>query len=76
MLNISNHPKTPADLDPSGQTRIKPAAALLGVHHQTLRRYWKADKIAAPVNIQGILLFKNSDLLAFIDSQHANSDEV
>jgi predicted site-specific integrase-resolvase len=75
VLNISNNPKTPAELHPQGQTRIKPAAALLNVHHQTLRRWWKADRIAKPVNIQGVLLFKNSDLLAFIDSQHANQVE-
>ncbi len=72
MLNISNDPKTPTELHPQGQTRIKAAAALLGVHHQTLRRWWKAGKIAKPTNVHGILLFKNSDLLAFIESQHAS----
>lgn len=72
MLNVSNQPQNPAELHPQGQTRIKPAAALLGVHHQTLRRWWKAGKIAKPTNIHGILLFKNSDLLAFIERGHAS----
>ena len=70
MLNVSNNPKTPADLHPQGQTRLKPAAALLGIHCQTLRRWWKAGKIAKPTYVHGILLFKNSDLLAFIERQH------
>ena len=72
MLNVSNQPQNPAELHPQGQTRIKPAADLLGVHHQTLRRWWKAGKIAKPTNIHGILLFKNSDLLAFIERGHAS----
>ena len=75
MLNVSNQPQNPAELHPQGQTRIKAAAALLGVHHQTLRRWWKAGKIAKPTNIHGILLFKNSDLLAFIEQGHASNNE-
>ncbi len=66
---------TPA-IHPDGQMRIKQAAALIGVHPLTLRRWWQAEKFIKPSNVNGILLFKNSDILAFIDSQHANKDEV
>nr|QJS05821.1 HtH domain [Psychrobacter sp.] len=76
MLNISDNPKTPAELHPQGQTRIKAAAKLIGVHHQTLRRWWKADKFPKPTDINGILLFRNADILSFLESQHSNSDEV
>ena len=72
MLNISNNPTTTAELHPQGQTRIKAAAAIIGVHHQTLRRWWAAGKFPKPTNIHGILLFKNSDLLAFIEQGHAS----
>ena len=64
----------PTQLHPQGQTRIKAAAALIGVSPLTLRRWWTDDKFVKPTNINGILLFKNSDLLAFIESQHANSE--
>lgn len=63
-------------IHPDGQMRIKQAAALIGVHPLTLRRWWQAEKFIKPSNVNGILLFKNSDILAFIDSQHANKDEV
>ncbi len=66
---------TPA-IHPDGQMRIKQAAALIGVHPLTLRRWWQAEKFIKPSNVNGILLFKNSDILAFIDSQHSNKDEV
>lgn len=74
MLHVSNNPQTTAELHPQGQTRIKAAASLLGVHHQTLRRWWKAGKVPKPTNVHGILLFKNSDLIAFVESQHATND--
>tara|TARA_R110002051_G_scaffold159216_1_gene230588 strand:- start:599 stop:829 length:231 start_codon:yes stop_codon:yes gene_type:complete len=76
MLNISNNPQNPSQLHPQGQTRIKAAAALIGVHHQTLRRWWQSDKFPKPMNINGILLFKNADILSFLDSQQSTSDEV
>lgn len=68
MLRIENEPTRLRTLHPDGQTRIKSAAALVGVHHQTLRRWWKAGKFPQPLNIHGILLFKNADLLAWLDS--------
>lgn len=76
MLNISNNPQNSSQLHPQGQTRIKAAASLIGVHHQTLRRWWKSDKFPKPMNINGILLFRNADILSFLDSQQPTSDEV
>lgn len=76
MLHISDNPQTSAELHPNGQTRIKSAANLIGVHHQTLRRWWKAEKFPKPININGILLFRNADILSFLESQNTNSDEV
>lgn len=72
MLNMTEQLPQAVELHPQGQTRIKAAADLVGVHHQTLRRWWKADKFPKPTDINGILLFKNSDLLAFIERQHAS----
>ena len=74
MLNISNSPQNPSQLHPQGQTRIKAAAALIGVHHQTLRRWWKADKFPKPTDIHGILLFKNADLLSWLASHDMDAD--
>lgn len=70
--------KTPAPIHPDGQMRIKQAAALIGVNPLTLRRWWQAEppKFMKPSNVNGILLFKNSDILAFIESKHSNNDEV
>lgn len=73
MLNVSNNPQSSNQLHPQGQTRIKTAASLVGVHHQTLRRWWKADKFPRPIDINGILLFRNADLLAWLERQHSAS---
>lgn len=74
MLNISNNSQVSTQLHPQGQTRIKAAAALIGVHHQTLRRWWKADKFPRPTDIHGILLFKNADLLSWLASHDMDAD--
>ena len=65
-------------IHPNGQMRIKQTAALIGVSPLTLRRWWQAEppKFMKPTNVNGILLFKNSDILAFIESKHSNTDEV
>lgn len=81
MLHISDKPKTTEKLHPQGQTRIKAAANLVGVHHQTLRRWWKAEppKFPKPTDIHGILLFKNADLLLWLEKHQpstTNIDEV
>lgn len=60
-------------LHPQGQSRIKATADLLGVHHQTLRRWWRTGKFIKPTNINGILMFRNADILAWLDKQHANA---
>ena len=74
MLHISDNPQTTTELHPNGQTRIKAAANLIGVHHQTLSRWWKADKFPRPMNINGILLLRNSDILSFLERQHSASE--
>ena len=74
MLNISNNPQKPNELHPQGQTRIKPTAAIAGVHHQTLRRWWKANKFPKPININGILLFRNADILAWLAEHQPESN--
>lgn len=74
MLHISDSPQTTAELHPNGQTRIKPAAAIVGVHHQTLRRWWKAGKFPKPTDIHGILLFKNADLLSWLEKHQPSTD--
>ena len=76
MLHISDNPQTTTELHPNGQTRIKAAANPIGVHHQTLRRWWKADKFPKPTDINGILLFRNADLLAWLERQHSASEGV
>ena len=76
MTQSTDNTQTPQAIHPDGQMRIKPAAALIGVSPLTLRRWWQAEppKFIKPSNVNGILLFKNSDILDFIDSQHANSE--
>ena len=74
MLNLSESTQPSVQLHPQGQTRIKAAAALVGVHHQTLRRWWKDDKFPKPTDIHGILLFKNADLLAWLASHNMDAD--
>lgn len=65
----------PAPLNPQGYSRIQPTADITGVHHQTLRRWWKADKFPKPININGIPMFRNSELLAWLESHTADHVE-
>lgn len=76
MLNIADNPQTANELHPQGQTRIKAAADLIGVHHQTLRRWWKSGKMPKPVDVNGIPMFRNSELLAWLESHTSNTSEV
>ncbi|HAM60514.1 MAG TPA: hypothetical protein DCP60_01570 [Psychrobacter sp.] len=64
----------PTPLNPQGYSRIKPTAELIGLHHQTLRRWWKADKFPKPIDINGIPMFRNSDILRFIENQQPVSE--
>ena len=77
-INNSHQTKDeqPAPLNPQGYSRIKPTAELIGLHHQTLRRWWKADKFPKPININGIPMFRNSDILRFIENQQSVSEGV
>lgn len=59
-------------LPKDGYTRIVPLAKKLGIHHQTLRRWWKAGKFPKPQNINGILLFANAEVKAWLD-KHAKT---
>ncbi|WP_333954157.1 helix-turn-helix transcriptional regulator [Psychrobacter sp. S4(2024)] len=74
-INDSNQARDeqPTPLNPQGYSRIKPTAELIGLHHQTLRRWWKVGKFPKPVDVNGIPMFKNADLLAFLDRQHSAS---
>ncbi|MGP5574685.1 MULTISPECIES: helix-turn-helix transcriptional regulator [Psychrobacter] len=63
-----------APLNPQGYSRIQPTAELIGLHHQTLRRWWKSNKFPKPINVNGIPMFRNSDILRFIENQHSASE--
>lgn len=77
MLDVTNSNQRittneqPTPLNPQGYSRIKPTAELIGLHHQTLRRWWKVGKFPKPVNVNGVPMFRNAALLAFLDSQHS-----
>ena len=72
----STQPTTehPAPLNPQGYSRIQPTADLVGIHHQTLRRWWKSDKFPKPLDINGIPMFRNTELLAWLASHHSASE--
>lgn len=76
MLNIKEPTQETTALHPQGQSRIKPTADLIGVHHQTLRRWWKAGKFPKPININGILLFRNADVLAWLEKAQQASNDI
>ena len=62
-----------AELHPNGNTRIKQAAAIVGVSPITLRRWWQAEppKFMKPTDINGVLVFKNSQLIEWLEQQHS-----
>lgn len=74
--SIQNTTEQPTPLNPQGYSRIQPTAELIGLHHQTLRRFWKAGKMPKPVNVNGIPMFKNSELLAWLESHTSTASEV
>ncbi len=65
---------TPQVLHPQGQSRIKDTAKILGVHHQTLRRWWHEGKFMKPIEINGMLFFKNAEILQWLDEQHSKAN--
>ena len=80
MLDVTNSNQRittneqPTPLNPQGYSRIKPTAELIGLHHQTLRRWWKVGKFPKPVDVNGVPMFRNADLLAFLERQHSASE--
>ena len=77
MLNKSSSnlaTEQPTPLNPQGYSRIQPTAELIGLHHQTLRRWWKADKFPKPINVNGIPMFRNSEILCFLENQQSASE--
>lgn len=67
----SDNPNTPPlDTLPSeGFIRVMPLAQRLGIHHQTLRRWWKNGLFPKPQHRNGILLFSNADVKEWINNQ-------
>ena len=68
--NPNTQPLPPLDTLPSeGFIRVMPLAQRLGIHHQTLRRWWKTNKFPCPQTRNGILLFSNADVKEWINNQ-------
>ena len=63
-------PLPPLDTLPTdGFIRVMPLASRLGIHHQTLRRWWKNGLFPKPQHRNGILLFSNLDVKEWIANQ-------
>ena len=56
-----------------GYTRVMAMANILGIHHITLRRWWKAGKFPKPLMLNGILLFSNAEVLDFAKKNMAKT---
>ena len=56
-------------LPKEGFIRVMPLSQRLGIHHQTLRRWWKTDSFPKPQKRNGILLFNNAEVKAWINNQ-------
>lgn len=76
MLRLSEDIPLTAELHPLGQTRVLPAAELVGVSRQTLRRWYRAGKFPKPKYINGMLLFQNSDLIEWLDNSASDTEET
>lgn len=76
MLKLSEDISPTAELHPLGQTRVLVAAELAGVSRQTLRRWYRAGKFPKPLQINGMLLFKNTDLIEWFDNNASNGDQT
>ena len=75
MTHLSTAP-TKATLSMNGHTRIMPMAEYLGLHHQTLRRWIKQNKIPAPKVVNGVKLFSNTEILQWLEGNTATDMEV
>ena len=67
--NPNTQPATLDTLPTDGFIRVMPLAQRLGIHHQTLRRWWKNDSFPKPQKRNGILLFNNAEVKAWINNQ-------
>ena len=67
--NPNTQPATLDTLPTDGFIRVMPLAQRLGIHHQTLRRWWKTNKFPCPQTRNGILLFSNADVKEWINNQ-------
>ena len=76
MLKLSEDTSPTAELHPLGQTRVLPAAELAGVSRQTLRRWYRAGKFPKPLKINGMLLFKNSDLIEWFEKNASKGEQT
>ena len=76
MLKLSEETSPTADLHPLGQTRVLAAAELAGVSRQTLRRWYRAGKFPEPKHINGMLLFKNADLIEWFNNTPSDSEQT
>ena len=69
MQSQTNKPEhTPAGLNRAGFSRYSEVADYLGVHHVTLRRWAKNGQMPTPHQLNGLQLFKNSELMQWIES--------
>ena len=68
MINLSNTPTQQNTLPSHGYTRIMPLADILNIHHQTLRRWIKQNKIPAPKVVNGVQLFSNDEILHWLET--------
>ena len=62
---------TPHTLPKVGYTRLMPLADYLGVHHHTIRRWIKTNKMPQPKHINGLMLFENSKIHEWLESETA-----
>ena len=76
MTNVSNSPTNEAKLASNGYTRIMPMAEYLGVHHQSIRRWIRQGKMPAPKVVNGLQLFNNAEINAWLESQTASYEEA
>lgn len=63
----------PDKLPSDGFTRLPHLAQRLGVHSQTIRRWWKNGTFPKPKYINGVLLFANSEVKEWIKAHGGNA---
>ncbi len=70
---VNHTPATdqPKNLPKDGYTRLMPLADYLGVHHHTIRRWIKTNKMPQPKHINGLMLFENSKIHDWLKSETA-----